>query len=238
MNILHCILKATRDTGEFFIVCFSLKDVEHPWALPVNCQETPSHCDNRKSRINVQNAPARTRLQIPLKITLWMKGDFRRAVYLGHVVYCFLCGHLQWMALGIILFVACKGMMWSGPVKLLIRTSPGMLLLPPAHRALFPKRLGENVPLVSIPGQTLFPSLLSSEHSGGHTWSCFLVCIGCYTTTRPICAPHLAHAQYLWFAFHKWTSPLDWSKFPLLLISPCLVFLTYQLLNQWDYVIF
>lgn len=34
--------------GELFIVCFPLKDVEHSWALPTNCQETPFHCDNRK----------------------------------------------------------------------------------------------------------------------------------------------------------------------------------------------
>ena len=54
-------------------------------------------------------------------------------------------------------------MMRSGLVKLLVRTSIGRLLLPTAHRALFPKVLGENVSLVSTPGGVLFPLPLSSE---------------------------------------------------------------------------
>lgn len=166
-----------------------------PGLCLLTARRHPSTVTIENSSINVQNASARTWLQIPLKLTLWMKGDFQRAVYLGHMVFCFLCGCFHWMALGIILFVTCKGMMWSSSVKLFIRIFPGMRLLPPAHRALFPKRLGENVSLVSIPEHILFPLLLSSKHSGAHTWLCFLVCTGCYTT-RPICAPHLAHTQY------------------------------------------
>lgn len=45
--------------GEFFIVRFPLKDVEHSWALPANCQETPSHCDNRKLRHQCPKCPSK-----------------------------------------------------------------------------------------------------------------------------------------------------------------------------------